>query len=1554
MTQAAPSDDAESVSQRVERAWEQSQELGELTFDESVLARAADLLEELAGLLAAGWDLARDFSGLLTMAQVLLLLDQASAGNRLEAAGARLISASQTHSAEKLPECDGERIDAVSAPGTAWTAMVEGLLITAEGLQRPILLDAALVAGRRGAGDPDLTETDRPIAVMNFALAAISVYARDGTPETRVELVEAIADAPESSPEQATVSLLAAEAMLAWGETTADLATHVTAEEIVLLALAGRPSTPERIRLLLLLCALRCHRAVLADPELATTPAPPELDRPASPEDDAEAALLVGYQEMAVAMPRAVEAALANTGISPAMATVADLAEEAGAIHWQRFRAARLATAPGAGTDQTADMEIVTIAYEGEERIDIAFRLPSDPAAEAELNAAAAMYSLATAQRPDVVPEEIATPCTSITELGDGLASMAAERAIALLDGNEREPDPGAVRTAIGKLTRAATSPHVSAGWRDILAALLGDALIRAYLVDGDTAVLDRAIAILRRGANCGREFRGRSRRKLAEALDQRRILGDEDALEEMVAELRKLVADVDVESGDRLNLASALSNRVHSDAGDRDRDRDEIIDLLREVADLEDDQQRTAHSMLADALTDRYKASEDLADLLEATEHDRAALALATPGSAEHRTALGEVAKGLHTEFEHTSDLAVLDEALSVSTRACEGLDPSRALDVIVLLNHSSVAASMSEETGEAGALTATVPLLREAVAAQAEKPHLQVCLNDKIAMVLHQLWSVGEPADLEEALDASRRSVELAPADLDHAGFVGNLGYLLLAVYTLRQERDLLDECIASLRQAVELARDQPINLRFAQLNLAAGLLRRGTDRGDTAALREAADLSRAVADSSPPTRSEYPIVLSTLGSTLTLLYKKTSEADLLEEAVRVLRRSVELSDGHHQHERHLLNLGRALNTLSEVRQDPALREQSLELSAAAMALIPSGHPQRPWLQLAHAELLLAQEPGPGGGEAAQEAVGLLLDILESETSGQVLAGALREIGDLGIRAAFARDDRELESKAIPYLRAAAKMTTAGGRLRAGAARSWGLAAIRTGEFADALEAFELATEIVSSAAATDLEPADQESWLGAFRGTARLAAACAIELGKPELAVELLERGRGVLLGRTLAARQQIRQLRKVAPELGEALERIEAATADLASSPQEAADPIAISARNTRRAQLEDERQLLLAEIHRLPGLSELGLPPRMESLRAAAAAGPAVIVNVCALRCDALLIDRDGVRVLPLPGLDEARLADRSELFVGAMEILGRDDAVELSLALAARRIVFTTLAWLWDAVAEPVLGTLGITDSSAQPPRIWWCPTGDLSFLPLHAAGRYWANGRSETVLDRVVSSYAPTLRSLVDAAETGEIDDEAAVMVAVSESRHVEGLPVLDVERDIDAFTALFPTGKVLRNEEATAERVLAALREATILHIASHAHQDPSNPSAGCVDLWDRQVSVAELRGAIGKPGRLAMLLGCETARGGRGLADESISLVSALQHAGFRHGVGTMWPIDDGDAERAARAVRGAEAPAEAVASTVRALREELPMAPNRWAGLIHVGP
>ena len=80
------------------------------------------------------------------------------------------------------------------------------------------------------------------------------------------------------------------------------------------------------------------------------------------------------------------------------------------------------------------------------------------------------------------------------------------------------------------------------------------------------------------------------------------------------------------------------------------------------------------------------------------------------------------------------------------------------------------------------------------------------------------------------------------------------------------------------------------------------------------------------------------------------------------------------------------------------------------------------------------------------------------------------------------------------------------------------------------------------------------------------------------------------------------------------------------------------------------------------------------------------------------------------------------------------------------------------------LSWLWYQVAEPVLNRLGLQGSrteeeGAELPRVWWILCDWANRLPFHAAGDHRKardTGAPCTVMDRAISSYSPTLRSLI------------------------------------------------------------------------------------------------------------------------------------------------------------------------------------------------------
>ncbi|MFD9193625.1 CHAT domain-containing protein [Streptomyces phaeochromogenes] len=282
----------------------------------------------------------------------------------------------------------------------------------------------------------------------------------------------------------------------------------------------------------------------------------------------------------------------------------------------------------------------------------------------------------------------------------------------------------------------------------------------------------------------------------------------------------------------------------------------------------------------------------------------------------------------------------------------------------------------------------------------------------------------------------------------------------------------------------------------------------------------------------------------------------------------------------------------------------------------------------------------------------------------------------------------------------------------------------------------------------------------------------------------------------------------------------------------------------------------------------------------------------------------------------------------------------------------------------TTLAWLWDTIVEPVFlacGLSGPPPPGSPWPRLWWCPTGLLTLLPLHAAGRHTQPGHS--AMDRAVMSYTPTLRSLLEArAPAPKIPEERMLLVAMPRTPGQTDLP--QVRREQHLLSSLFDTTRLttLDGPTASRENVLRALHGHDMVHFSCHATSHPTQPAAGGVLLNDGLLTVAELA-ADHRPRVFAFLSACKTGLGGIVLPDEAMALSAALHFTGFRHVIAALWSIEDTAAAEVTEtmyqslfadgtfAVNDA---ALALHHAVRGLRARSPEQPSSWMAHTHTGP
>jgi CHAT domain-containing protein len=198
-------------------------------------------------------------------------------------------------------------------------------------------------------------------------------------------------------------------------------------------------------------------------------------------------------------------------------------------------------------------------------------------------------------------------------------------------------------------------------------------------------------------------------------------------------------------------------------------------------------------------------------------------------------------------------------------------------------------------------------------------------------------------------------------------------------------------------------------------------------------------------------------------------------------------------------------------------------------------------------------------------------------------------------------------------------------------------------------------------------------------------------------------------------------------------------------------------------------------------------------------------------------------------------------------------------------------------------------------------------PRLQWCPTGDFSFLPLHAAGIY--NGDNQAnISDYVVSSYAPSLSALLRSRKSFQPianRDLKVLLVAESQAPGFARLSRVEEEVRLIADAVHGATATVLNDldEVSAVNSVTSALPDAHILHLACHGKQK-SDPLSSHFALRDGPLSVDALMKLDLPNAVFAFLSACETAKGDRSQPDQVVHLAASLLFCGFRSVIATMW--------------------------------------------------
>ncbi|KAJ1299264.1 hypothetical protein OPQ81_002701, partial [Rhizoctonia solani] len=927
-------------------------------------------------------------------------------------------------------------------------------------------------------------------------------------------------------------------------------------------------------------------------------------------------------------------------------------------------------------------------------------------------------------------------------------------------------------------------------------------------------------------------------------------------------------------------NLAVSLSNRFGrlGELGDLEK----AIEYESRALALTPDGHPTLSSRLANlavSLSNRFDFVGELGDLEKAIEYQSRALTLTPDGHPALSRRLANLAVSLRNRFDRLGRPGDLEKAIDYESQALaltpDGHPalPSRLANLAVSLrnrfDHLGELSDLEKaidnrfgRLGELGDLEKAIEYESQALALTPEDhPDLSRRLTNLAVSLGNRFDHLGELGDLEKAVEYESRALELTPdGHPDLLNQLDNLAMSLINRFDRLGELVDLKKAIEYQSRALALTPDGHPDMSRRLTNLAVSLSNRFDRLGELA----------------------LPSQLANLAISLGNRFDHLSELGDLEKAIECQSRALALTpDGHPDLSRRLTNLAVSLGNRFDHLGELGDLEKAVKYQSQGLALTPDGHPSCPLMHFTLATLRLYQyqcttEPS------------LLQDSLHSfRTAAHSLAGSPRQKFQYAVR--------------------------------------WTHHALLHSSL-NCLEAYQTAIDLLPQfiwfGATTNQRYLDLEQ----TENLAVQAAYAAMIASEYTLALEWLEHARCVVWNQNLMLRSPLDQLLSCDPALAT---RLQTVAARLHHAGSESQQPQALRSSLTPEQVAQERRQLaqeyndLITQARTRPGFEDFLRPIKAKGLVGAARHGPIVVINCHENRCDALLITPGKYHVahVALPNFTgkKAHLT-RLEMEQSVRNSQQSERGIERRPVLEDRVEFESVLTRLWYDVVKPVLDSLGYTKnlSSGNLPHITWCPTGAISFLPLHAAGDYVLNSK---VFDYVISSYTPTLAALLSSAPSCLTPDSHVLTIGQPNTPGHSALPGTAEEL---AYVKNHTSGRAkytqLVDKDATTIAVLDAMQQHDWVHLACHAHQNVSDPTESGFFLHDGTLDLAKINQQSFKKKGLAYLSACQTATGDKRLPDEAVHLASGMLMAGYSSVIATMWSVVDDDAPLVADRVYG----------------------------------
>ena len=1009
--------------------------------------------------------------------------------------------------------------------------------------------------------------------------------------------------------------------------------------------------------------------------------------------------------------------------------------------------------------------------------------------------------------------------------------------------------------------------------------------------------------------------LRSRASHQLAYHLHARyRCLGEIADLDEAIALTQEALQPCPPAHPDRCNLLNSVSSHLtlrYRQLG-RMEDLDEAIVLGQEAVSLcppGHPSRSTCLITLSQPLFDRFLHLGGMEYLDEAIALVREALDLSPPGHPSRFIACNDLSVCLAHRYDQLGLVSDLDQAIVLSREALQLCPPGHPDRSITLENLAHRFSARHRQTSTREDLDEAIDLTREALDL---RPPGHPLRSDSLDNLSHHLcdrnMQLGTREDLEECIFLAQAALDLRPpGHPDRSISLGTLAKHLFEKYAWLKDIECLNQGIILGREALALEPPGHSSRTPTLSNLAYDLCTRYKQLGATEDIDEAALLDREALERSPPGNPDWEMALFSIAARLCLRYEQVGEIAYLDQAIVLGRDVLALSPpGNLYRDKSLYNLATVLLKRHKHRGEMEDCDEAIVLDREALALRPPGHVKRPLSLINLADELFSRYEKLGDIEdldeaivLGQDAVSLLLPDQQDRSSYIKPLAAF-----LFARFAWSGQPNDREGMFDLYSQLA-DVPQGISSLDLSAAREWVRAAEHF-QHQTTLLAYETSLRFLVQHFSILPSLRHQLNFLQKLTLPLAVDAfAAGLRHCSPTKAVELLEQGRVVFWSYLARLRSQLDGVMASGPAVIELADRFKELTSQIRQHAVtlDAAD----GDQRDRAFQRNIELQRVVQNIRELPGLSRFLSPSPFIDLQEVARDGPVIVVNASQYGCDALviLLDRDPVHITLQ--ITQGRVRDLSRE-LDSWLVLARSANVTRGLASVLRQ--------LWDDVVSPIVGFLRTIHPSQS--RIWWCPTAEFSFLPLHAAGPY-RNGE-QNVSDLYISSYTPTLSTLIRARQpsTSNPTSQGKRFLAIGRANAIGqdelgsvGTELDNIGRCVDGLAAFTR----IEGDECSVSRVSQELGKHEWVHLASAALPDEDQPLNTGFSLHEGNLTVQHLIQCELDNPEFAYLSAGHTAIGNKRIPDEGIHLASAMVFAGFRSVVGTMGPVDDGVADRIA---------------------------------------